>query len=97
MSEAGETQVAIVAFEVDQPSCIGCGNCWVANPDLFREVKVGNDYKAATVTLEVTDEPKLRLAATACPSLSIHLIDQHGEIAFPTAEARAERDRKLAW
>jgi ferredoxin len=97
MSETIQTQVVIVAFEVDQPSCIGCGNCWVANPDLFREVKIGNDYKAATVCSEVTDEPKLRLAATGCPSLSIHLIAEGGEIAFPTPEARAERDRKLAW
>jgi ferredoxin len=97
MSEAGETKVVIVAFEVDQPSCIGCGNCWVANPDLFREVKVGNDYKAATVSSEMGDAGRLRLAAEACPSLSIHLIDDGGQIAFPTAEARAERDRKTNW
>lgn len=97
MSADAEDNLAIVTFEVDQPSCIGCGTCWVASPDLFREVKVGNDYKAATVTSEVTDAAKLRLAAVGCPSLSIYLIDADGEVAFPTAEARAERDRKTDW
>jgi ferredoxin len=87
----------IATFDVDQPSCIGCGTCWVSNPRLFREDLVGEEYKAATTGQAVEDESSLRLAAEGCPSLSIHLFDPDGRMIYPTPEQRAERDRQASW
>lgn len=87
----------IATFDVDQPSCIGCGTCWVSNPQHFREDLVGEEYKAATTGQPVEDESSLRLAAEGCPSLSIHLFDVDGRMIYPTPEQRAERDRQAAW
>ena len=87
----------ITDYEVDEPSCIGCGTCWVSVAALFREAKIGDDFKAVITGNPVEDPVALHLAAVGCPSLSIHLKDARGEILFPTAEARAERDQRLAW
>jgi ferredoxin len=87
----------IATFVVDQPSCIGCGTCWVSLPRLFREELVGEASKAATTGHAVEDEASLRLAAEACPSLSIQLFDPDGLLIYPTPEHRAERERQAAW
>jgi len=84
------------SFAVDS-SCIGCGTCWVSSPDLFREIEIDGDYKAAPVTTQVKDPGVLRTVAEACPSMSIQLIDGNGEILYPRPEDRAQRDARGAW
>jgi ferredoxin len=86
----------IAKVEVDKQSCIGCGTCWVSCPQTFREVKVGEDYKA-DVTDALAPEAHLRKAAGECPSLSIALIDMSGEVVFPTEAQREELRRQQQW
>lgn len=87
----------IKKIDVDQPSCIGCGTCWVSNPDLFREHKQGEDLKAVPTGVVNAELPRLRLIAEGCPTLSIQLIDEAGVTVFPTAEQIAARDRAAEW
>ena len=87
----------IATFDVDQPSCIGCGTCWITNPQHFREHQVGDEYRATPTGQSVQDQASLRLAAEGCPSRSIHLFDADGQMIYPTAEQWAERERQAAW
>lgn len=86
----------IAKVEIDAPTCIGCGTCWVACPDVFREVESDDDIKAE-YTGKLGDEHKMQGAAEGCPSLSIILIDDSGEIVYPTAAQREEQLRRQAW
>jgi len=86
----------IAKIEVDTPTCIGCGTCWVACPDAFREVEVGEEYKAAA-TGRLAPEKALRDAAEGCPSLSISLIDDSGAVLYPTEAQREELRKRLQW
>ncbi len=86
----------IAKVEVDIPSCIGCGTCWVACPDTFREVEVGEDYKA-DITGRLAPEAQLRAVAEGCPSLSIALIDGAGTVIYPTEAQREELRQRLQW
>ncbi len=86
----------IVKVEIDVPTCIGCGTCWVACPDVFREVEVGDDIKAET-TGKLGAEHLLRGAAEGCPSLSIVLTDDQGQTVYPTQAQRDEQSRRLSW
>lgn len=83
----------IAKVEVDIQTCIGCGTCWVSCPDSFREVEVGEDYKAVA-TGALSPEPLLWAAAEGCPSLSISLFDADGELIFPTDAHREELRRR---
>jgi ferredoxin len=87
----------ISKLDVDQPSCIGCGTCWVSNPTLFREDRPNGELKAAPTGGLIGDEARLKLIAEGCPTLSIHLVDAGGEIVFPTPEQRAARDHAADW
>jgi ferredoxin len=87
----------IQKLDVDQPSCIGCGTCWVSNPDLFREDKPNGELKAAATGQIIADQARLRIIAEGCPTLSIHLVDEGGEIVFPTAEQLHARDHAADW
>ncbi len=86
----------IAKVEVDIPTCIGCGTCWVACPDAFREQEVGEEYKAVA-TGRLAPEPQLRAAAEGCPSLSIALYDAAGTVIYPTEAQREELRQRLAW
>jgi ferredoxin len=86
----------IAKVEVDIPSCIGCGTCWVSCPETFREVEVGEDYKAVATEV-LAPEPRLRGAAEGCPSLSITLFDAAGGVIYPTEAEREELRRRLQW
>jgi ferredoxin len=86
----------IQKVEVDSPTCIGCGTCWVVCPDTFREVEVGEEYKAA-VTGRLAPEKQLREVAEGCPSLSITLYDDTGSEVFPTEARREELRQRLQW
>lgn len=86
----------IAKVEIDAPTCIGCGTCWVACPDVFREIEVGDEIKAET-TGKLTADNLLVGAAEGCPSLSIILTDQNGEVVYPTAAQREEQRRRQAW
>jgi len=86
----------IAKVEVDTPTCIGCGTCWVVCPQTFREIEVGEEYKAAT-TGTLAHEKVLREAAEGCPSLSISLVDDSGAIVYPTAAQREELRQRQQW
>lgn len=86
----------ISKVEVDTPTCIGCGTCWVSCPDTFREVEVGEDFKAAATDV-VGDQRVLHSAAVACPSLSIFLYDADGGVIYPTEVQREELRRAQQW
>jgi ferredoxin len=86
----------ITKVEVDTRTCIGCGTCWVSCPESFREVAVGEDYKAAA-TGALAPEPLLRGAAAGCPSLSISLYDAAGELLYPTEAQREELRQQQQW
>ena len=86
----------IVKVEIDVPTCIGCGTCWVACPDVFREIEVGDDIKAET-TGKLGAEKQLLAAAEGCPSLSIILTDDQGQTVYPTEAQRDEQRRRLSW
>ena len=86
----------IAKVEVDIPSCIGCGTCWVVCPDVFRELETGEEYKAAP-TGRLAPEKQMREAAEGCPSLSISLIDDSGALVYPTEAAREELRQRLQW
>jgi ferredoxin len=86
----------IVKVEIDVPTCIGCGTCWVACPDVFREIEVGDDIKAE-VTGKLCAEKQLLGAAEGCPSLSIVLTDDQGRTVYPTEAQREEQRRRLSW
>jgi ferredoxin len=86
----------IAKVEVDMHTCIGCGTCWVSCPETFREVEVGEDYKAA-VTGVLGPEPLVRSAAEGCPSLSISLLNAAGEEVFPTQAEREALRRQQEW
>lgn len=87
----------IKKLDVDQPSCIGCGTCWVSNPDLFREDRPNGELKAAPTGVVMANEARLRLIAEGCPTLSIHLVDEQEQIVFPTAAQRSARDHAADW
>lgn len=87
----------IKTIDVDQPSCIGCGTCWVSNPELFREHRIGDDLKALPTGRLMADDARLRIIAEGCPTLSIHLIDENGQIVFPSAEQLRQRDHAADW
>jgi len=87
----------IQKLDVDQPSCIGCGTCWVSNPELFREDRLDGELKAAATGNITVDEARLRLIAEGCPTLSIHLINEDDQIIFPTAEQLHARDHAADW
>ncbi|TVQ91207.1 MAG: ferredoxin [Chromatiaceae bacterium] len=87
----------IKKLDVDQPSCIGCGTCWVSNPTLFREDRPNGELKAAATGQIIDDAARLRLIAEGCPTLSIYLIDEAEQIIYPTAEQRAARDQAAEW
>jgi ferredoxin len=82
--------------EVDIPTCIGCGTCWVVCPEVFRETEVGEEYKAAT-TGRLALEKTMREVAEGCPSLSISLIDADGGVIYPTEAQRAELRQRQQW
>ena len=86
----------IAKVQVDTPTCIGCGTCWVSCPQSFQEVQVGEDFKAA-VTDRLAPEQALRNLAKECPSLSIMLIDAGGEVIYPTQAQREELRRCQQW
>lgn len=87
----------IQKLDVDQPSCIGCGTCWVSNPELFREDKPNGELKAAATGGIIADQARLRIIAEGCPTLSIHLVDDRDQIVFPTAEQLYARDHAADW
>jgi ferredoxin len=87
----------IQKLDIDQPSCIGCGTCWVSNPELFREDRPNGELKAAATGGLIDDEARLRIIAEGCPTLSIHLVADSGEILFPTAEQIRARDHAADW
>lgn len=86
----------IAKIDVDIPSCIGCGTCWVACPDSFREVEVGEEYKAAA-TGRLAPDKDLLAAAEGCPSLSISLFDGAGAVIYPTEAQREELRKRQQW
>ena len=86
----------IAKVEVDSPTCIGCGTCWVVCPDVFLEMEVGEEYKAAT-TGRLAPEKQMREAAEGCPSLSISLFDDSGALVYPTEASREELRQRLQW
>lgn len=86
----------IEKVEVDIPTCIGCGTCWVVSPEVFCETEVGDDYKATT-TGRLAPEKVLREVAEGCPSLSISLIDNTGAVIFPTEAQREELRQRQQW
>jgi len=86
----------IEKIEVDTPTCIGCGTCWVVCPDSFREVEIGDEFKAAT-TGRLAAEKVLREVAQGCPSLSISLFDSAGAVIFPSEAQREELRQRLQW
>lgn len=86
----------IVKVEIDAPTCIGCGTCWVACPDVFREIEVGDDIKAEATGKLGADHLMLG-AAEGCPSLSIVLTDDQDRIVYPTEAQREEQRRRLSW
>jgi len=87
----------IKKIDVHQPSCIGCGTCWVTNPELFCEDRPNGELKAAATGGMLDDEARLRIIADGCPTLSIQLMNGDGEIIFPTAEQLAARDHAADW
>lgn len=78
----------ISKVEVEQKVCIGCGTCWVACPETFKELDLGNDLKALPTGI-LGDQHIIRTAAEGCPTLAISLLDATGGMIFPTPEARA--------
>jgi ferredoxin len=77
----------IEKVEVNLTHCIGCGTCWVALPQVFRETP---EYKAE-VTGGLADGALLRRAAQECPSLAISLHGPGGVLIYPTEEAIGAR------
>jgi ferredoxin len=78
----------ISKIEVEQVACIGCGTCWVACPQAFKELDTGDDLKALP-TGGLGDQIIMRATAEGCPTLAISLLDDAGNLIYPTAEARA--------
>lgn len=87
----------ITKLDIDQPSCIGCGTCWVTNPELFRVDRLNGELKAAATGGMLADQQRLQLIAEGCPTLSILLMDANGTVLFPTAEQRAARSQAVEW
>ncbi|MBK1644200.1 ferredoxin [Thiocapsa imhoffii] len=83
-------------IEVVEVACIGCGTCWVACPDAFREHDIGDDLKALP-TGRLGDQHLMRAAAEGCPTLAISLLDAEGAVLFPTEEARAALQATTNW
>jgi ferredoxin len=86
----------IEKVEVDIPTCIGCGTCWVVCPEVFREVEIGEEYKAGT-TGRLAAEKVMREVAEGCPSLSISLIDGSGGVIYPSEAQREELRQRQQW
>lgn len=78
----------ITRIEVSAVACIGCGTCWVACPQAFKEQDIGDDLKALP-TGGLGDQLMMRAAAEGCPTLAITLLDESGDTIFPSAAARA--------
>ena len=85
----------ISRIEVEDGASIGCGTCWVACPQAFKEEDLGNDLKAL-VTGELGDQLVMRATAEGCPTLAISLFDETGTMIYPTEEARAAL-RNASW
>lgn len=86
----------ISKIEVEEVACIGCGTCWVACPQSFRELDLGDDLKAVP-TGALGDQHLIRAAAEGCPTLAISLMDAGGALLFPTEEARAALRASDGW
>jgi ferredoxin len=86
----------ISKIEVIETACIGCGTCWVACPQAFKEHDLGDDLKALP-TGELGDQHMMRAAAEGCPTLAISLIDAAGVLLFPSEEARAAVQGSSGW
>jgi ferredoxin len=86
----------IEKVQIDTPTCIGCGTCWVVCPEVFREVEIGDEFKAAT-TGRLAAEKIMRETAEGCPSLSIILFDGAGVELYPTEAKREELRQRLQW
>lgn len=87
----------IKKIEIDQVACIGCGTCWVGQPQLFCETHVNGELRAAATGTINMDDARLRIIAESCPTLAILLLDEQGQLVFPTAEQRAARDHAADW
>lgn len=83
----GYFTLMISRIEVEQHACIGCGTCWVACPEAFKEHDLGDDLKALP-TGGLGNQQTMRTAAEGCPTLAILLIDAEGGLIFPSEEAR---------
>jgi ferredoxin len=95
-SEYGLLALMISKIEVIDVACIGCGTCWVACPQAFKEHDIGDDLKALP-TGGLGDQHIMRAAAEGCPTLAISLIDEAGVVLFPSEEARAALNASADW
>lgn len=86
----------ISKIEVEAAACIGCGTCWVACPQAFKEDDIGDDLKALP-TGGLGDQLMMRSAAEGCPTLAITLLDEAGKAIYPTEEARAALSAANSW
>ncbi|AFL74226.1 ferredoxin [Thiocystis violascens] len=83
-------------IEVEASACIGCGTCWVACPQAFKEQDIGDDLKALP-TGDLGDQLMMRSAAEGCPTLAIRLFDESGKMIYPTEAAIADLDAASRW
>ena len=86
----------ISKIEIEAVACIGCGTCWIACPQAFKEEDTGDDLKALP-TGDLGEELVMHAAAKGCPTLAITLLDESGTILFPTDEDRTTLNTANQW
>ncbi len=65
---------------VDRQGCIGARSCVVVAPGVFQ---MDDENLAYVVDPDSEDEDTILLGAQSCPTLAIHLYDEHGAKIFP--------------